>query len=282
MSNTPEKNTSNLEENERYLNLDQLLPLEDPDEALKKAVEGLKSTDWSRQFDSCNTIRRACMNHSAILTANSITYIHALTYGIVKILESLRSSLVKNCILALIDMVKTLKRSMDLEIESILGSVIKKALESNSFIGGHVNELLEAICENCSEARIVTALLNIMGANKSTVAIVNPAPQIKLRVINCVEQIIARLGSKFLTFKDNEKIISLLSTFLSEGSLELRKAAKRALLLASNESINQIEFDRLLQHSVNESTYNKIKSVLKKSRKEEGDSPILTSSSKSK
>lgn len=264
-------NPSLYDESDKYLNLDQLLPLENPEETIKKAGEDLKSTDWSRQFDSCNTIRRACAHHSAILASNTATHLHSLILDLVKIVESLRSSLVKNCILALIDLIKSLKKALDPEVEVIIGGIIKKGLETGSFLGGHVHELLAAICEICSESRIVSALLNILGAHKSLVAIANPPVSVKLRAIMCIEKIINKLGNRLLTFKDNEKIINLLGNFLSEGSLELRKSSKRVFMIASKESSNSIEFERLVQRSVTESIFGKIKDFLKKDLTEESD-----------
>ena len=85
---------------EQYLSLDQLLPFDNPEEAAKKMSEDLKSSDWARQFDACNTIRRVCVHHPEMLTTKNPSQVHAMVLDLVKIAESLRSSLVKNCVLA--------------------------------------------------------------------------------------------------------------------------------------------------------------------------------------
>jgi hypothetical protein len=146
-------------------------------------------------------------------------------------------------------------------------------------LGAHVLELLDAICESCSENRIATALFNVLGTTKSITSITNPAPPIKLRAINCFEKLISRLGNKLLSFKDNEKMMALLANFLSEGSLEVRSAAKRAILSASTKSMSPIDFDRLLQRALNELTYTKVKALLSK---ESSDNPFIQGSSQGK
>ncbi len=80
--------------------MEQLLPLDSPEESVKAAGEDLKSSDWSRQFEACNTLRRACAHHAELLTGKGISQVHALALDMIKIAESLRSSLIKNCILA--------------------------------------------------------------------------------------------------------------------------------------------------------------------------------------
>ena len=155
--------------------MDQLLPLDSPEEAIKSALDGLKSSDWSQQFEACNIIRRACANHAPLLAAGGATIIHAIVIELQRQIESLRSSLIKNGILTLIgktlsiikvDLVKTLKKSLDIEIDIIVSTVIRKGLETSSFIGSRVNDLLNAICENCSENRSVSAVLAVIGSRK--------------------------------------------------------------------------------------------------------------------
>lgn len=89
------------EDTDQYLSLDQLLPLDRPEVEIKGAFEDLKSLDWSRQFDACNTLRRACVHHIGIINSKTPAQIHGMILDLVKIAESLRSSLVKNSILTL-------------------------------------------------------------------------------------------------------------------------------------------------------------------------------------
>ena len=143
-------------------------------------------------------------------------------------------------------MVKTLKRGFDSELEGLIGVLIKKGMETGVFIGEQINEFLGAVCEFCSEAKVSCILLNILSGNKGNGVTSNPSPGVKIRSIMCFERLITRLGPKFLTFKDAEKIILMLNSLLSEGSLEVRNGTKQAFIAAYNNSVNLTEFDRLL------------------------------------
>jgi len=174
-----------------------------------------------------------------------------------------------------------MKRGLDLELDAMVVTLIKKGLETGSFYAQHVIELLEAICDSCSETRISAAFLNVLGAQKSATTISNPSAPIKLRAIYCLERLINRLGSKLPSFKDSEKIMHILSLFLSEGSLDVRNSAKRAILTASLKCLSPIDFDRLLQRSLTDSNYEKVKNFLSKdggdiSPMEKGKSHILS------
>lgn len=89
------------EDSEQYLSLDQLLPLDRPEAEIKQALEDLRNVDWSKQFEACNTLRRACAHHVGILSCKTPAQVHGMVLDMVKIAESLRSSLVKNCVLTL-------------------------------------------------------------------------------------------------------------------------------------------------------------------------------------
>ena len=43
-------------------------PLANPEQQLKTAIEGLKSTDWQKNFDAMNIIKRVAMFHKPLLS----------------------------------------------------------------------------------------------------------------------------------------------------------------------------------------------------------------------
>lgn len=78
------------------------MPLDSPEESIKNACDDLRSSDWSKQFEACNTLRRACAHHGSSISSGGATLIHALVTESQKLVESLRSSLIKNSILLFI------------------------------------------------------------------------------------------------------------------------------------------------------------------------------------
>jgi hypothetical protein len=82
-----------------YLTEDQIITVEKPEEVWKKCLEEVKSTtNWSMQFEACNKLRKICAHHS-FLIVNSPLQLHGLVLDLLKIIESLRSSLAKNGLL---------------------------------------------------------------------------------------------------------------------------------------------------------------------------------------
>lgn len=91
-----------IQRSEDYPTTEELLPLENPETELHIAIESLGSSDWAKQFDACTVLRRCCINNPEAVFALKSGQIHKMSLYFVKIADSLRSSLVKNCILALI------------------------------------------------------------------------------------------------------------------------------------------------------------------------------------
>jgi hypothetical protein len=60
--------------------------------------------------------------------------IHGLLIEVLSMVESLRSSVSKNALLALNDIMLILRRQIDSEIDLIFDKVIKKASDTNVFI----------------------------------------------------------------------------------------------------------------------------------------------------
>jgi hypothetical protein len=75
-------------------------PLLNPEKQIREAIDNLKSSDWSKQFDACNTLKRAMMFHKGLFENNS-TYTAQFFKDIVKPVDSLRSQVSKNACMAL-------------------------------------------------------------------------------------------------------------------------------------------------------------------------------------
>lgn len=67
-----------------------------------------------------------------------------------KLVENLRSTLSKNAVVTLNEMAAKIKRGLDTEIDLIFNKLIKKSLDSNSFISEEVKKVLVTLCSNCN------------------------------------------------------------------------------------------------------------------------------------
>ena len=75
-------------------------PLLNPESQLRPAVENLKSADWSKTFEACNTIRRGVLFHKQLFTHPS-PMTAQIFKDITKAVDSLRSQVAKNACLTL-------------------------------------------------------------------------------------------------------------------------------------------------------------------------------------
>ena len=70
---------------------------------------------------------------------------------------------------------------IDPELDSIFTKLIKKTLDTNSFISEEVRKTLISICSNCNENRVITLLIN---------SHISRAIPIKLAIANILENIV--------------------------------------------------------------------------------------------
>lgn len=79
---------------------------------------------------------------------------------VLKLVESLRSSLAKNAMITLAEMCQALKKAMDPFLESIFVKLLKKAQDTNSFIVEEVNKCIKSLCRYCSNVKISSIITN--------------------------------------------------------------------------------------------------------------------------
>lgn len=69
--------------------------------------------------------------------------------SVIKIADSLRSSLSKIALMTLNDMIQFLKRCMDPDIDPILKVLVKKATDTNTFLSEEAEKALVNLCIHC-------------------------------------------------------------------------------------------------------------------------------------
>jgi hypothetical protein len=132
--------------------------LHDPEKEFKILATSLKDPDWHQQFDAINTMRRIVEKHEEIVLTAGSTSIHLLILELLKMVESLRSSVSKNAMIALGEMIVKLKRSLDAEIEAIMDRLLKKAADANIFISEEVKKCLTLLAGNVSENKLLQVI----------------------------------------------------------------------------------------------------------------------------
>ena len=69
---------------------------------------------------------------------------------IMRLVESLRSSLSKNAVITLHDLSNKVKKMLDSDLDSIFSKLLKKSLDANSFISEEVRRAMISVCSNCN------------------------------------------------------------------------------------------------------------------------------------
>ncbi len=108
--------------------------MNNPKDMLREILTNIpKDSDWSKQFDSLDGLRRLIKNHEDFYGQihQNLTLIMP---EVLKLVESLRSSVAKNAMITLAEMCEALKKAMDPFLEGIFIKLFKKAQDTNAFI----------------------------------------------------------------------------------------------------------------------------------------------------
>ena len=172
-----------------------------------------------------------------------------------KNIDSLRSSLAKNAMITMMEMLLSLKKILDSEVENLLTRLVKKSMDTKNIISEEVKKCTAALCLNCSDNKILPTLL----AFKDT----KSAP-CKASMAYCFEAMVEKNGAKIIQIKDFDKFLICLANLVCDGSLEVRQGAKRAFALMIKVVGDSKEIIKTLQRNVNETILSKIKAFLEK------------------
>jgi hypothetical protein len=80
---------------------------------------------------------------------------------VIKLIESLRSGVSKNALITLSEASNVFKRELDPELEAGIQKLIKKSIDSNSFISDEVRKLMVQLLSNCNESKSVNLLVSV-------------------------------------------------------------------------------------------------------------------------
>jgi len=143
----------------KYIKSDELEPLENPEQEFKRQVVILqKSSDWSQQFEACNQVRRISKHHPAAILQQG-PYLQTWISLLIRLADSLRSSLSKIALLTINDMFQFLKRCMEPNLDSLMKILLKKGTDTNSFISDEADNAMVSMCNNCMDSKVLQVIL---------------------------------------------------------------------------------------------------------------------------
>ena len=128
---------------------------------------------------------------------------------VLKLVESLRSSLAKNAMITLSEMCEALKKSMDPFLEGIFTRLFKKAQDTNTFIIEEVNKCIRSLCSYCSPLKITGIIANHTQSK---------AVPIKVKVVFCLDQLLNKTNYSLGLLKEHPKLLGIMSNYIADGS----------------------------------------------------------------
>ena len=148
--------------------------------------------------------------------------------------------LTRNCLMALRELIESLKKVIDFELEEILDVLIYKAADASISLN-EMNDLkycLAAVFEYCSEERCI----NILSKFAS-----QPLFSNKIIIPLCLEKIISRVGNSILSLKGISIILKILVLDMSHEEWQIRRIARRAFFKMIESGIERVLLEKFFK-----------------------------------
>eukprot|EP00958_Prasinococcus_capsulatus_P006356 scaffold603_cov404-Prasinococcus_capsulatus_cf.AAC.30 len=148
-----------------------LAPVERPESELRSCLSYLAAlasrhtkVDWEEQFHAITMARQLAVYHPKVLAPQ----LHVLALALAPCVDSLRSFVAKNAILCFGDILSSLGRAAEHELECIVFALVKKGGDlSNHFLSFEADMALGKIHGNVSDQRAILALVNATSQKSS-------------------------------------------------------------------------------------------------------------------
>ncbi|CDW78065.1 protein fam179b-like [Stylonychia lemnae] len=260
---------SNNGDTKQYLTIGELEPLVNCDLEWKMFLGDIKSDNWSRQFEACNILRRACKFHikdiiyggkggsTQGLSKQIMETFHEVNQLVVKLVDSLRSTVSKQAMITMYEMFESLpKQLIEQDLDIIYQVLLKRSVDTNGFVAEEAEKTLISMCRAVSEQKMANALLQ-QKSSKSSV--------IRCQICRCLCVIIIKLKQSQHQKKlnpnklsDNERnILSQIGQYMSDAAVEVRTQAKASIKQIVN-LFDEKELKNQVMMSMGETFYNKV------------------------
>ena len=210
---------STLQQPEVQYTPSELLPaLDQPTHVLNSIPRLLQSTEWHVRFDALTALRSLVVHHASLLPP---TALRSLLRDVRSEVDSLRSLLAKNAIIAVQDMFEQMPAKVDGELPQILPALLKRAGEtSGAFLAEEADKALTAICLYSSDSRAAAALMAAGQAGNKLVR-----AQSLIYLARCVELRCDDMAQS----ADFGRICRVIGAACGEATVNCRQSAKRAV-----------------------------------------------------
>ena len=263
----PRQDHSQAEDQPIYLAVEELKRVPNCEDALQKCIVAGSLDNWSDQFEALNMLRRLLKHHSELFVSH--VTLHNICLDLIKWADSLRSSLSKNALIVIGEMCENLGRTIDSEINELMKVVIKKSIDTNIFLSEQAEVAIESMCKYCNENKLASSLLGIAQTNKN--------PLTRAKVAYCLSKVFHRMRFNLNKFRDLDKLLIILSEYLSDAAFDVRNNSKEAIVSLSDCFPNEIELEKTLSRCLNDQNRKKILEAIQSKPLAKLSSPIKRS-----
>ncbi len=130
-------------------------------------MQAIKSSDWKVLFQTTNKLRRLIeFNSNIVVKSSQSNTLHNVVMDVLALVENLRSSVAKNALLCLNELIVVIGKQVDSEMELIFDRVIKKAADTNVFISAQVQKVMGTLAIEATSYKILDKITHFK-ENKS-------------------------------------------------------------------------------------------------------------------
>ena len=235
-----------------YLKSEELPPVAQPEVEFQSCLESSKAQDWASNFDTLNMIRRLLRHHPGVFLAQ--TSLHAIVLNVIRMADSLRSSLAKNSLIVISEMSQALKRALDMEMDVLAALLLRKCADTNVFISQEAGKAMVSVCSNCTGSRVAASMLGQASFAKSAA--------MKAKIATGFQLVFDRSAGFLHKVKDLDRVITLLAGYLSDAGQEVRANSRAALQALKGAYGMEGEFDRMVERTLSEGMARKVKEIM--------------------
>jgi hypothetical protein len=145
-----------------------------------------------------------------------------LILEMLKMVNSLRSSLSKNALIFMREMAVVMPKCVDTELFTILPGIMRKCIDTNIFLAEEADQTLIKIASNCMESKVVSALLQYSNVHNKTALS-------KAKTALAFNVIVERMGATVVRLKDINSFLATLINYSSNASPDVRHEARKAI-----------------------------------------------------
>lgn len=219
-------------DNVSYMTYDELtefphtMTTERINDMLEVIIEKSKNHDWTKQIEDLIFLRRIMKYHTKIFFEELAKDLRRVVRTVVELINSPRSCVSKNALLCLSEFYNTGKKKTDCTIDDTLLPCLKKAHQTSvDFISNAANNALLAICNACSESKLILYFMKQITSRQKTY---------NLLCLRCLIAVLIKFDHNIIKFKEADKLVEVILECTVVGSAEMKCTARVALVVLEN------------------------------------------------